>query len=62
MEAVWGLVILALDIYAIVQIIGSGADTGAKVGWTLLVVLLPVIGLIVWAMAGPRAGGRATTI
>ncbi len=58
MEGLLGLVILAFDIYAIVQIVSSGASTGAKIGWSLLVVLLPVVGLIIWAFAGPR--GRAT--
>lgn len=58
MEGLLGLIVLALDIYAIVQIVSSSASTGAKIGWSLLVILLPVIGLIIWAFAGPR--GRAT--
>ncbi|GAB4376148.1 MAG: PLD nuclease N-terminal domain-containing protein [Kiloniellaceae bacterium] len=53
-----GLIILALDIWAIVNIFGSGASTGAKVLWILLVLILPVIGLILWLLAGPR-GSRA---
>ncbi len=61
MEGLIGLVILALDIYAIVQIVGSGASTGAKIGWSLLVLLLPVVGLIIWAFAGPR-GRSAVSI
>lgn len=58
MEALLGLIVLALDIYAIVQIVSSGASTAAKIGWSLLVILLPVVGLIIWALAGPR--GRTT--
>ncbi|MEO0390175.1 MAG: PLDc N-terminal domain-containing protein [Pseudomonadota bacterium] len=54
-----GLILLALNIWAIVSIIGSGAGTGAKVLWVLLVLILPVIGFIVWLLAGPR-GGRVT--
>ncbi|MBT8096110.1 MAG: PLDc_N domain-containing protein [Woeseia sp.] len=57
MEGLLGLIVLALDIYAIVQIVSSGASTGAKIGWSLLVILLPVVGLVIWAFAGPR--GRA---
>ncbi|MEQ9607939.1 MAG: PLDc N-terminal domain-containing protein [Kiloniellaceae bacterium] len=53
-----GLIILALDIWAIVNIVGSGASTGAKVLWILLVLILPVVGLIIWLLAGPR-GRRA---
>lgn len=52
------LVILALDIWAIVNVIKSGAETGIKVLWVLLIILLPVLGLIVWALAGPRGNLR----
>ena len=55
-----GFIVLVLNIWAIVSIIGSSASTGAKVGWTLLVLLLPVIGFIIWLIAGPRS--RAATI
>lgn len=50
-----GLIILALDIWAIINIIGSSASTGAKVVWTLLVLVLPLLGLIIWLIAGPRS-------
>ncbi|SIT90326.1 Phospholipase_D-nuclease N-terminal [Yoonia rosea] len=50
-----GLIILALNIWAIISIIGSGASTGSKVLWTLLVLVLPVIGFIIWLIAGPRS-------
>lgn len=50
-----GLIILVLDIWAIVSIIGSGAATGKKVLWTLLVLILPVVGFIIWLLAGPRS-------
>ena len=53
-----GLVILALDIWAIVSIVGSNASTGRKVLWTLLVVILPVLGFLIWLIAGPRAASR----
>ncbi|MCY1280522.1 hypothetical protein D9M68_196980 [compost metagenome] len=49
-----GLVILALDIWAILHVIKSGSDTGIKVLWILLIVLLPILGLIIWAITGPR--------
>ena len=53
-EGLIGLVILALDIWAILKIIGSSATTGSKVVWILLILFLPVIGLIIWLIAGPR--------
>lgn len=53
-----GLVILALDIWAILNILKSGAESGMKILWVLLIVFLPVLGLIIWALAGPRGNLR----
>ncbi|MHA6161314.1 PLDc N-terminal domain-containing protein [Pseudomonas sichuanensis] len=53
-----GLVILALDIWAVLNVLKSGAEVGIKVLWILLIVLLPVLGLIIWAIAGPRGNLR----
>ena len=55
-NGIGGLIVLALDIWAIVSIIGSGATTGKKVLWALLVIVLPIVGFIIWFFAGPRAG------
>ncbi|ATG40431.1 PLD nuclease N-terminal domain-containing protein [Phaeobacter piscinae] len=49
-----GLIILIADLYAIYQVLTSGASTAAKVVWTLVILVLPVIGLIAWLIAGPR--------
>lgn len=54
MNVVLGLIVLAASIYAIYRIIASGAGSGAKLFWILLIVILPVIGVIAWAIAGPR--------
>lgn len=53
-----GLIVLALDIWAIVSIIGSNTTTGKKVLWTLLVLVLPIVGFIIWLIAGPRGNKR----
>lgn len=50
-----GFIILVLDLWAIISVINSPRDVGAKVLWTLLILILPVIGFIIWAIAGPRA-------
>lgn len=50
-----GLLILAANIWAIVNVVQSSAATGPKVGWILVILVLPVIGLIVWLIAGPRS-------
>lgn len=59
LSGIGGLILLVLDIWAIVSILGSRASTGAKVLWTLLVVILPLVGFIIWLIAGPRASKAA---
>ncbi|WP_299410177.1 PLDc N-terminal domain-containing protein [uncultured Roseobacter sp.] len=50
-----GLIILALNIWAIVSIVGSGTTNGSKVLWILLVLILPIIGFVIWFVAGPKS-------
>ncbi len=51
----WGLVHLAIAVWAIISIVQSNVTTGKKVAWSVLVLVLPVLGLIIWFLAGPRA-------
>ncbi len=53
MYSLLGLIILVLDIIAIVSILKSGADTGTKLLWVILVILLPVIGMVLYFLMGP---------
>jgi hypothetical protein len=53
---IFGLLILIADVWAIVKTIQSGASTGAKVFWVVLILILPVLGLLIWLIAGPRGG------
>jgi hypothetical protein len=57
-NGLWGVLVLAADIWAIINIFQGSASNGNKLLWTLLVLLLPVIGLILWFLLGPR-GGKA---
>ena len=53
---IFGLLILIADVWAIVNIAQSAATTGKKVLWIVLVLVLPVLGLILWLLLGPRTG------
>ncbi len=55
----FGLIVLAIDIWAIVKTIESGASTGSKVLWVLVILVLPILGLLLWLIFGPR-GDKAT--
>ena len=49
-----GLLILAGDIWAIINIFQSSVSNEKKLIWILVVVLLPLLGLILWLLLGPR--------
>ncbi len=51
-----GFIILVLDIWAIITVIQSHRSTGSKVLWVVLILVLPVVGLIIWFLAGRGAG------
>jgi Phospholipase_D-nuclease N-terminal len=50
----YGLIVLIADVWALVNIFQSRADTGRKVLWTVLVIILPVLGFILWFFLGPK--------
>ena len=54
----FGLIILALDVWAIIKIMGSGATVGSKLLWTVLILILPLLGFLIWLIAGPKGDGR----
>ena len=53
-SGILGLLILAGDIWAIINIFKSSASNEKKLLWILVVVLLPLLGLILWFFLGPR--------
>jgi hypothetical protein len=55
-QGIFGLIVLIADVWAIVNIFQSSAETGNKVLWTVVVILLPVLGFILWYFLGPRTG------
>ena len=57
-----GLIILIANIYAIYQVITSGASGLAKIIWTVVILVLPVLGHATWhlyrrsvSQSGPQA-------
>ena len=51
----FGFILLVCVIYAIVKTVQSGASTGTKVVWTLVLLLLPFLGFILWLIFGPSS-------
>ena len=54
-SGVFGAAVLVAALYALVNIGQSPARPAAKAVWMALVLVLPVLGLLVWLVAGPRA-------
>lgn len=50
----FGLLVLAADVWAILNIFQSNSTTGTKALWIILVLALPLLGVIIWYFAGPR--------
>lgn len=50
-----GLLVLIADVWAIVNVIGSRSSLLAKVIWVVVILVMPVLGLLIWLVAGPRA-------
>ncbi|MCQ4310800.1 PLDc N-terminal domain-containing protein [Stutzerimonas sp. VN223-3] len=50
-SALLAVVVLVADLLAIVQVWRSRIEIGRKIIWSLVIVLLPVVGLIMWLVA-----------
>ena len=53
-----GLLVLIADVCAIVHVFGSERSIGVKVLWTVLILIFPVLGFLIWMLFGPRAVKR----
>ncbi|MBP9865571.1 MAG: PLDc N-terminal domain-containing protein [Candidatus Omnitrophica bacterium] len=54
MGGILGIVILVLDVLAILNLFKSAKPTGQKILWTVLILILPVIGLILYYLLGRK--------
>ncbi len=54
-QGLFGLILLIIDLWAIINVVNSRNSTGTKVIWCLLIILLPLLGFIIWLITGPRA-------
>lgn len=53
-EGLLGLILLALVIYGLVKTWSSPAALATKVIWSVVLIMLPVVGFIAWLLIGPR--------
>ena len=55
LSGILGLMIFVLDLWAVVSVFGSEAPMSGKLLWVLLIVFLPLVGFVIWLIAGPGA-------
>jgi hypothetical protein len=54
LSGAFGLILLALSIWAMLHVVQSTASTGGKALWILLILVVPLLGFLLWLMFGPR--------
>lgn len=55
-QGIGGIILLIADVWAIINVFQSNADTAKKVIWTVLIILLPLLGFVLWFFLGPKTG------
>jgi hypothetical protein len=55
------VIILGLDVWAIVSVMRSTKTSATKLGWAVVIVVMPLVGLAIWGIAGPRGVAIAPT-
>jgi hypothetical protein len=60
MEIILAPIYLIVHIWSIVTIIRSNASTGGKVGWIVVLIVMPVVGFLLWLFFGPKDRAGAT--
>ena len=53
--SLFGVVVLILDIVAIVSVMSGRSSLERKVLWTVLVLILPVVGMVLYYLIGKNS-------
>ena len=48
------IAVLLADLWALSKVLQSSEDTVTKALWAVLIILLPVVGVILWYLLGPK--------
>lgn len=51
--SIFGLLVLIADVYAIVQLFKGKGPQSPKIVWSIIILLLPLLGVILWWFFGP---------
>jgi hypothetical protein len=59
--AALAVIVLLVDFWVIANVWHTTKSPRTKVGWAVLILVLPVIGLVIWGIAGPRGVAEPPT-
>ncbi|MEM6384890.1 MAG: PLDc N-terminal domain-containing protein [Pseudomonadota bacterium] len=54
----WVLAALALNMWALLSVLGAQTTITNKLIWAIMLICLPGIAFVVWFVLGPRRAGR----
>jgi nicotinamide mononucleotide (NMN) deamidase PncC len=60
-SAAVAIIILLVDAWAIASVWRTSKTSATKMGWAALILILPVVGLVIWGIAGPRGVAEPPT-
>jgi hypothetical protein len=52
---IFGILIFIADIWAILNVAQSTGENLTKAVWIVVILLLPLLGLVLWYLFGPRS-------
>lgn len=56
-----GIIVLLVDLWAIASVWHTTKSSSTKLTWAVVIVVFPVIGLVIWGIAGPRGVAQPPT-
>jgi len=59
--AALAVIVLLVDFWVIANVWHTTKSSATKAGWAVLILVLPVIGLVIWGIAGPRGVAQPPT-
>jgi len=55
------VIVLLVDLWAIASVWHTTKSSSTKLGWAVLIIVFPLVGLVIWGIAGPRGVAEPPT-
>lgn len=53
-KLLFGLIVIGLDIWAVLNVWRNTRSDGVKIGWALGIFFFPIVGFLAWLAVGPK--------